>query len=128
MPSASCTGRHQHVQLYKLLLLCRDWPLHFAPHGFSLDTGTLRCKCVFNRAQADSVSLKLAPQVLERRINWLNSIREWQQEFLGNLTPGEFVNCVMDDLLGRSVFVFTPSGQVMRLSRVRLLADGPLPH
>ena len=70
-------------------------------------------------AQAgEAATLRLAPQVLTRRINWLNSIREWQQEFLGNLTPGEFVNCVMDDLLGRSVFVFTPTGQVMRLSRV----------
>lgn len=66
----------------------------------------------------EATTLRLAPQVLTRRINWLNSIREWQQEFLGNLTPGEFVNCVMDDLLGRSVFVFTPTGQVMRLSRV----------
>ena len=70
----------------------------------------------------EAATLRLAPQVLTRRINWLNSIREWQQEFLGNLTPGEFVNCVMDDLLGRSVFVFTPAGQVMRLSRVNQLA------
>ncbi|KAK9867783.1 hypothetical protein WJX84_012328 [Apatococcus fuscideae] len=71
----------------------------------------------------EAASLKLAPQVLTRRINWLNSIREWQQEFLGNLTPGEFVNCVMDDLLGRSVFVFTPAGQVMRLSRGATVVD-----
>lgn len=32
----------------------------------------------------------------------------------------EFVECVTDDLLGQSVFVFTPSGEVVRLPKVRL--------
>ena len=30
----------------------------------------------------------------------------------------EFVECVTDDLLGQSVFVFTPSGEVVRLPKV----------
>lgn len=53
-----------------------------------------------------------------RRVNWLNSIREWQEEFLGSLTAREFVDCVTDDLLSQGVFVFTPRGEVMRLPKV----------
>lgn len=63
---------------------------------------------------------KVEQQVLMRRVNWLNSIREWQEEFLGSLTAREFVDCVTDDLLSQRVFVFTPRGEVMRLPKVRL--------
>lgn len=62
--------------------------------------------------------LKLDQQVMARRINWLNSIREWQSEFVNSLSAREFVDCITDDLLGRGVFVFTPSGEVMRLPKV----------
>lgn len=60
--------------------------------------------------------------MLLRRINWLNSIRVWQEEFLGSLSASEFVDCVTDDLLGQGVFVFTPSGDLMRLPKVRQAA------
>ena len=63
-------------------------------------------------------TLKLDPQTMARRINWLNSIRDWQAEFVGTLTAREFVACVTDDLLGRGVFAFTPFGEVMRLPKV----------
>ncbi|PRW20358.1 GTP diphosphokinase chloroplastic isoform X1 isoform A [Chlorella sorokiniana] len=63
------------------------------------------------------------PQVLSRRINWLKSIREWQSEFVGTLTASEFVECVTDDLLGQSVFVFTPSGEVVRLPKGATAVD-----
>ncbi|EFN51639.1 hypothetical protein CHLNCDRAFT_59198 [Chlorella variabilis] len=63
------------------------------------------------------------PQVLSRRINWLKSIREWQSEFVGTLTASEFVECVTDDLLGQSVFVFTPSGEVVRLPKGATVID-----
>ena len=66
-------------------------------------------------------TLKLDPQTMARRINWLNSIRDWQAEFVGTLTAREFVACVTNDLLGRGVFAFTPSGEVMRLPKVRIL-------
>ncbi len=62
--------------------------------------------------------LKLDQRVMARRINWLNSIREWQSEFVNSLSAREFVDCITDDLLGRGVFVFTPSGEVMRLPKV----------
>ena len=56
---------------------------------------------------------------MTRRVNWLNSIREWQQDFLGSLDAREFVDCVTDELFGKGVFVFTPFGDVMRLPKVR---------
>ena len=62
--------------------------------------------------------MKLDQQVMTRRINWRTSIRDWQSEFVNSLSAREFVDCITDDLLGRGVFVFTPSGQVMRLPKV----------
>jgi GTP pyrophosphokinase len=50
-----------------------------------------------------------------RQVAWLSNIREWQEEFLGVLTAEEFVDTITGDLLGRRVFVFTPSGGVMNL-------------
>ena len=67
--------------------------------------------------------IRLDPQSMSRRINWLNSIRQWQEEFVGTLTAQEFVACVTDDLLGQGVFVFTPSGQVMRLPKGATVVD-----
>ena len=58
---------------------------------------------------------------MTRRVNWLNSIREWQQDFLGSLDAREFVDCVTDELFGKGVFVFTPFGEVMRLPKVASL-------
>lgn len=66
---------------------------------------------------------RLDPQTMSRRINWLNSIRLWQEEFVGTLTAQEFVACVTDDILGQGVFVFTPSGQVMRLPKGATVVD-----
>lgn len=66
---------------------------------------------------------KLDQQVMMRRVNWLNSIREWQEEFLDSLTAREFVDCVTGDLLGQGVFVFTPSGQAMRLPKGATVVD-----
>ena len=66
---------------------------------------------------------KLDSYSMTRRINWLNSIRQWQEEFVDTLTAQEFVDCVTDDLLGQGVFVFTPSGQVMRLPKGASVVD-----
>lgn len=46
------------------------------------------------------------------QISWLNAIREWQEEFVGNMTSREFVDTITRDLLGSRVFVFTPRGEV----------------
>lgn len=46
------------------------------------------------------------------QIGWLNAIREWQEEFVGNMSSREFVDTITRDLLGSRVFVFTPRGEV----------------
>tara|TARA_B110000977_G_scaffold198615_1_gene283863 strand:- start:281 stop:3196 length:2916 start_codon:yes stop_codon:yes gene_type:complete len=58
-----------------------------------------------------------------RQVAWLSNIREWQEEFLGVLTAEEFVDTVTGDLLGRRVFVFTPSGGVMNLPHGATVVD-----
>lgn len=72
---------------------------------------------------APSNGAKLDSGIMSRRINWLNSIRQWQEEFVGTLTAQEFVDCITDDLLGQGVFVFTPSGQVTRLPKGATVVD-----
>ncbi|KAI8574780.1 hypothetical protein RHMOL_Rhmol01G0380600 [Rhododendron molle] len=52
---------------------------------------------------------------LEVQICWLNAIREWQEEFVGNMSSREFVDTITRDLLGSRVFVFTPKGEVRGL-------------
>ena len=64
-------------------------------------------------------------QMMARRRNWLTSIKSWQEEFLGTLSAQEFVTCVTHDLLvSRLVFVFTPSGDLMRMPKVSFLSAG----
>ncbi|XP_002523120.2 putative GTP diphosphokinase RSH1, chloroplastic [Ricinus communis] len=51
------------------------------------------------------------------RIGWLNAIREWQEEFVGNMSSREFVDTITRDLLGSRVFVFTPRGEIKNLPK-----------
>lgn len=57
------------------------------------------------------------------RIGWLNAIREWQEEFVGNMSSREFVDTVMRDLLGSRVFVFTPKGEIRNLPKGATVID-----
>lgn len=57
------------------------------------------------------------------RIGWLNAIREWQEEFVGNMSSREFVDTVTRDLLGSRVFVFTPSGEIKNLPQGATVID-----
>ncbi|VFQ73888.1 unnamed protein product [Cuscuta campestris] len=57
------------------------------------------------------------------RIGWLNAIREWQEEFVGNITSREFVDTVTRDLLGSRVFVFTPMGEIKNLPEGATVID-----
>jgi len=47
------------------------------------------------------------------QVSWLKSIRDWQEEFVGNMSSREFVDTVTGDLLSSRVFVFTPKGEVI---------------
>uniref|UniRef100_A0A0E0KDJ0 Putative GTP diphosphokinase RSH1, chloroplastic n=1 Tax=Oryza punctata TaxID=4537 RepID=A0A0E0KDJ0_ORYPU len=57
------------------------------------------------------------------RIGWLNAIREWQEEFVGNMTSREFVDTITRDLLGSRVFVFTPKGEIKNLPKGATVID-----
>ncbi|RVW59966.1 putative GTP diphosphokinase RSH1, chloroplastic [Vitis vinifera] len=56
-------------------------------------------------------------------LGWLNAIREWQEEFVGNMTSREFVDTVTKDLLGSRVFVFTPRGEIKNLPKGATVID-----
>ncbi|KAK3004676.1 hypothetical protein RJ639_018702 [Escallonia herrerae] len=57
------------------------------------------------------------------RIGWLNAIREWQEEFVGNMSSREFVDTITRDLLGSCVFVFTPRGEIKNLPKGATVID-----
>ncbi|XP_077218053.1 RELA/SPOT homolog 1 [Tasmannia lanceolata] len=57
------------------------------------------------------------------RVGWLNAIREWQEEFVGNMSSREFVDTIMRDLLGSRVFVFTPKGEIKNLPKGATVID-----
>ncbi|KAI4326437.1 hypothetical protein MLD38_031752 [Melastoma candidum] len=57
------------------------------------------------------------------RIGWLNAIREWQEEFVGNMSSREFVETITRDLLGSRVFVFTPRGEIKNLPKGATIVD-----
>ncbi|KAF3436480.1 hypothetical protein FNV43_RR23572 [Rhamnella rubrinervis] len=57
------------------------------------------------------------------RISWLNAIREWQEEFVGNMSSREFVDTITRDLLGSRVFVFTPRGEIKNLPKGATVID-----
>uniref|UniRef100_A0A1J3E0N7 Putative GTP diphosphokinase RSH1, chloroplastic n=1 Tax=Noccaea caerulescens TaxID=107243 RepID=A0A1J3E0N7_NOCCA len=57
------------------------------------------------------------------RVGWLNAIREWQEEFVGNMTSREFVDTITRDLLGSRVFVFTPKGEIKNLPKGATVVD-----
>eukprot|EP01025_Chloroclados_australasicus_P038406 TRINITY_DN3953_c0_g1_i2.p1 TRINITY_DN3953_c0_g1~~TRINITY_DN3953_c0_g1_i2.p1 ORF type:complete len:787 (-),score=66.79 TRINITY_DN3953_c0_g1_i2:990-3350(-) len=54
--------------------------------------------------------------MLQRRVNWLNGMKEWQKEFVGSLNSKEFVEGVQSDFLSQKVYVFTPEGDLLHLS------------
>ncbi|TYH56920.1 hypothetical protein ES332_D08G054200v1 [Gossypium tomentosum] len=57
------------------------------------------------------------------RVGWLNAIREWQEEFVGNMSSREFVDTITRDLLCSRIFVFTPRGEIKNLPRGATVID-----
>jgi len=54
------------------------------------------------------------PEEVRRRVGWLKSIQEWQQEYSSSR---DFVEAVTRELLGDRVFVFTPKGKIINLPK-----------
>ena len=55
--------------------------------------------------------------------SWLNSVREWKEEFVGSVSAEEFVETVVGDFLPRSIFVFTPDGTVVSVPKGATVVD-----
>ncbi|ACO70097.1 predicted protein, partial [Micromonas commoda] len=115
------------TEVFPLELQIRTYDMHrMAESGIAAD-GEVKAAW---RATAKRTARKL--RKLRRRaadadgdvkVEWLSNIREWQEEFLGVITAEEFVDTVTGDLLGRRVFVFTPSGGVMNLPHGATVVD-----
>jgi len=73
--------------------------------------------------QASAGEESVSAKDIARRVAWVNSIRQWQNEFLGDLTAREFVDTITGELLGKRVFVFTPQGKVINLPKGSSVVD-----
>jgi (p)ppGpp synthase/HD superfamily hydrolase len=56
-------------------------------------------------------------------MKWLDSIREWQEEFVGNMTAREFVDTITGDLFSSRVFVFSTTGEPLNLPKGATVID-----
>jgi hypothetical protein len=74
---------------------------------------TLRARWVTLRARWGT----LIHSWVTEQVKWLRSLKEWQTEFVGQLTPREFVDTITDDLLGARIFAFTPKGEALSLPK-----------
>jgi hypothetical protein len=66
---------------------------------------------------------RLERDAIARRVNWLQSIRQWQREFLSTVTAREFMQVMRQDLLSRTIFAFTPAGDILRLPKGATVVD-----
>ncbi|KAK4418107.1 putative GTP diphosphokinase RSH1, chloroplastic [Sesamum alatum] len=102
------------------LIAKRGIAAHYSGKGFVNGlVGHVMPNC--QSSQGKTVCLNNASVAL--RIGWLNAIREWQEEFVGNMSSREFVDTVTRDLLGSRVFVFTPRGEIKNLPKGATVVD-----
>lgn len=86
--------------------------------------GKTCCSSLFSEGCSNKGSSNFMNNVdLAWRVSWLNAIREWQEEFVGNMSAQEFVDTVTGDLLGSRVFVFTPKGEIKNLPKGATVID-----
>ncbi|CAB4291861.1 unnamed protein product [Prunus armeniaca] len=102
------------------LIAQRGIASHYSGRGFV--TGFVGRTIPYGRSsRGKTVCLNNANIAL--RIGWLNAIREWQEEFVGNMSSREFVETITRDLLGSRVFVFTPRGEIKNLPKGATVID-----
>ena len=71
----------------------------------------------------NSIGKELSRDAITRQVNWLDSIKEWQKEFVGSISAREWVDTVIGDLLTGGVFVFTPDGDFVHLPKGATVID-----
>ncbi|MCO5558382.1 hypothetical protein L7F22_011964 [Adiantum nelumboides] len=87
-------------------------------------SGRTVCPSLSTEAGSHKGSISFMNNIdLARRVSWLTAIREWQEEFVGNMSAQEFVDTVTGDLLGSRVFVFTPKGEIKNLPKGATVID-----
>ncbi|KAL8530688.1 hypothetical protein ACS0TY_007649 [Phlomoides rotata] len=91
--------------------------------GSEIEIRTAGLDLIAERGIAAHYSGKVFVNGLVGHISWLNAIREWQEEFVGNMSSKEFVETVTRDLLGSRVFVFTPRGEIKNLPKGATVID-----
>ncbi|WRX07957.1 TGS - like 1 [Theobroma cacao] len=89
---------------------------HAVPNGRSSRGKTV---CLNNA----NIALRMDKAFSFLQVGWLNAIREWQEEFVGNMSSREFVDTITRDLLGSRIFVFTPRGEIKNLPRGATVID-----
>lgn len=52
---------------------------------------------------------------------WLENLQKWQHEIGTKMSPRDYVDCIRDDFLSPSVYVFTPAGEFVQLPEVKAL-------
>ncbi|KAF5731422.1 hypothetical protein HS088_TW18G00099 [Tripterygium wilfordii] len=101
------------------LIAERGIAAHYSGRVFA--TGLVSRVMPTGRGPGKTVCLNNANIAL--RIGWLNAIREWQEEFVGNMSSREFVETITRDLLGSRIFVFTPRGEIKNLPSGATVVD-----
>ena len=103
----------------------------FATDPFSNSEDVTGAEDAFDRSDdapqpegiAAPAARQLGDEATARRVNWLQSIRHWQEEFLGSVSATEFVEVIQSDLLTQTVFAFTPAGDILRLPKGATVVD-----
>ncbi|GMJ01328.1 RELA/SPOT homolog 1, RELA-SPOT HOMOLOG 1, RELA/SPOT HOMOLOG 1 [Hibiscus trionum] len=102
------------------LIAERGIAAHYSGRGFV--TGLVGHAVANNRSSFGKI-VCLNNANIALRVGWLNAIREWQEEFVGNMSSREFVDTITRDLLCSRIFVFTPRGEIKNLSRGATVID-----
>ncbi|KAK8501827.1 hypothetical protein V6N13_046141 [Hibiscus sabdariffa] len=102
------------------LIAERGIAAHYSGRGFVTD---LVGHTVANGRSSRGKIVCLNNANIALRVGWLNAIREWQEEFVGNMSSREFVDTVTRDLLCSRIFVFTPRGEIKNLPRGATVID-----
>ncbi|KAL4310871.1 hypothetical protein GQ457_01G051290 [Hibiscus cannabinus] len=102
------------------LIAERGIAAHYSGRGFVTD---LVGHTVANSRSSRGKIVCLNNANIALRVGWLNAIREWQEEFVGNMSSREFVDTVTRDLLCSRIFVFTPRGEIKNLPRGATVID-----
>ena len=83
---------------------------------------------VMNGSVANGEELESSPEpsgdarwdgLSQAQLLWVENLQKWQQEIGTDMSPRDYVDCVRDEFLSPSVYVFTPAGEFIQLPKVQ---------